>query len=104
MEADRSSSKAALRPTDRPNLRRRAKSGCRPSAASWRTDSESLRLDFFDRRAGRRPPQAVEQRLPIRFIKLQGNIIREHVQDPERRPDPVRPWGTTGLFRVQFAL
>ena len=41
---------------------------------------------------------------PIRFIKLQGNIIREHVQDPERRPDPVRPWGTTGLFRVQFAL
>ena len=41
---------------------------------------------------------------PVRFIKLQGNIIREHVQDPERRPDPARPWGTTGLFRVQFAL
>ena len=41
---------------------------------------------------------------PMRFIKVQGNIIREHVQDPERRPDPARPWGTTGLFRVQFAL
>ena len=41
---------------------------------------------------------------PMRFIKVQGNVIREHVQDPERRPDPARPWGTTGLFRVQFAL
>ena len=41
---------------------------------------------------------------PVRFVKLQGNVIREHVQDPERRPDPARPWGTTGLFRVQFAL
>ena len=41
---------------------------------------------------------------PVRFIKLQGNIIREHLQDPERRPDSARPWGTTGLFRVQFAL
>ena len=41
---------------------------------------------------------------PVRFIKVQGNVIREHVQDPERRPDPARPWGTTGVFRVQFAL
>jgi phosphate-selective porin len=41
---------------------------------------------------------------PVRFVKLQGNVIREHVEDPERRPDPSRPWGTTGLFRVQFAL
>jgi phosphate-selective porin len=41
---------------------------------------------------------------PVRFVKVQGNVIREHVQDPERRPDPARPWGTTGLFRVQFAL
>jgi phosphate-selective porin OprO and OprP len=41
---------------------------------------------------------------PVRFIKLQGNVIREHVQDPERRPDAARPWGTTGVFRVQFAL
>jgi hypothetical protein len=41
---------------------------------------------------------------PMRFIKLQGNVIREHVQDPERRPDPARPWGTIGVFRVQFAL
>ena len=41
---------------------------------------------------------------PVRFIKLQWNVIREHVQDPGRRPDPARPWGTTGLFRVQFAL
>ena len=41
---------------------------------------------------------------PVRFIKLQGNVIREHVQDPERRPDPARPWGTIGVLRVQFAL
>ena len=41
---------------------------------------------------------------PVRFVKLQLNVIREHVEDPERRPDPSRPWGTTGLFRVQFAL
>ena len=41
---------------------------------------------------------------PVRFIKVQGNVIREHVQDPDRRPDPTRPWGTTGVFRVQFAL
>jgi phosphate-selective porin OprO and OprP len=41
---------------------------------------------------------------PVRFVKLQWNVIREHVQDPERRPDPSRSWGTTGLFRVQFAL
>ena len=41
---------------------------------------------------------------PVRFIKVQGNVIREHVQDPERRPDPARPRGTIGLFRVQFAL
>jgi phosphate-selective porin len=41
---------------------------------------------------------------PVRFVKLQWNVIREHVEDPERRPDPSRPWGTTGLFRVQFAL
>ena len=41
---------------------------------------------------------------PVRFIKLQANVIREHMQDPERRPDPARPWGTTGVFRVQFAL
>jgi len=41
---------------------------------------------------------------PMRFIKLQWNVIREHVQDPDRRPDPARPWSTTGVFRVQFAL
>lgn len=41
---------------------------------------------------------------PVRFIKMQWNVIREHVQDPDRRPDPARPWSTTGVFRVQFAL
>jgi phosphate-selective porin len=41
---------------------------------------------------------------PVRFVKMQWNVIREHVQDPERRPDPARPWRTTGVFRVQFAL
>ena len=41
---------------------------------------------------------------PVRFVKVQWNVIREHVQDPDRRPDPARPWGTTGVFRVQFAL
>jgi len=41
---------------------------------------------------------------PVRFIKMQWNLIREHVQDPDRRPDPARPWSTTGVFRVQFAL
>lgn len=41
---------------------------------------------------------------PVRFVKLQWNVIREHVEDPERRPDPSRSRGTTGLFRVQFAL
>ena len=41
---------------------------------------------------------------PMRFIKVQGNVIREHVQDPDRRPIPARPWSTTGVFRVQFAL
>ena len=41
---------------------------------------------------------------PVRFVKMQWNVIREHVQDPDRRPDPARPWGTSGVFRVQFAL
>jgi phosphate-selective porin OprO and OprP len=41
---------------------------------------------------------------PVRFVKLQWNVIRERVDAPERRPDPSRPWGTAGLFRVQFAL
>ena len=41
---------------------------------------------------------------PIRFVKLQWNLIREHLQDPERRPDPARSWSTGTLFRVQFAM
>jgi phosphate-selective porin OprO/OprP len=41
---------------------------------------------------------------PVRFVKIQWNVIREHVQDPGRRADPARPSGTTGVFRMQFAL
>lgn len=41
---------------------------------------------------------------PIRFVKLQFNLIRERVEDPERRPDPVRASVFTRVFRVQFAM
>ena len=32
------------------------------------------------------------------------DVIREHLQDPERRPNPARPWSTGTVFRVQFAI
>lgn len=41
---------------------------------------------------------------PVRFVKLQLNVVREHLADAERRPDPSRAWTTTRVFRVQFAL
>lgn len=41
---------------------------------------------------------------PVRFVKIQFNVIREHLQDPERRPDVARPWVTSGVLRFQFAL
>jgi phosphate-selective porin len=41
---------------------------------------------------------------PIRFVKVQWNLIREHLQDPERRPDPARAWNTGTVFRAQFAM
>lgn len=41
---------------------------------------------------------------PVRSVKLQLNFVREHLGDPERRPDPARAWSTSRLFRVQFAL
>jgi phosphate-selective porin OprO/OprP len=41
---------------------------------------------------------------PVRFVKLQFNLIREHVEDPERRPDPARAWTWSRVFRIQFAL
>jgi phosphate-selective porin OprO and OprP len=41
---------------------------------------------------------------PVRSVKLQFNFVREHLGDPERRPDPARAWSTSRLFRVQFAL
>lgn len=41
---------------------------------------------------------------PVRFVKLQLNVVREHLGDAERRPDPSRAWTTTRVFRVQFAL
>ena len=41
---------------------------------------------------------------PVRFVKVQFNVIREHLQDPERRPSVDRPWVTSGVLRFQFAL
>ena len=41
---------------------------------------------------------------PVRYVKLQFNIVREHLGDPERRPVSTRGWSTSRLFRVQFAL
>jgi len=41
---------------------------------------------------------------PVRFVKIQFNVIREHLQDPERRPDVARPSVTSGVLRFQFAL
>jgi phosphate-selective porin OprO/OprP len=41
---------------------------------------------------------------PVRYVKLQLNIVREHLGDPERRPVSTRAWSTSRLFRVQFAL
>lgn len=41
---------------------------------------------------------------PVRFVKVQFNVIREHLQDPERRPDPTRSSMTSSVLRVQFAL
>jgi phosphate-selective porin len=40
---------------------------------------------------------------PIRFVRLQFNLIREHLEDPERRPDPERSYLYTRIFRMQFA-
>jgi phosphate-selective porin OprO and OprP len=41
---------------------------------------------------------------PVRYVKLQLNIIGEHLGDAERRPDPSRAWSTSRVFRVQFSL
>ena len=41
---------------------------------------------------------------PVRFVKVQFNVIREHLQDPERRPDPSRSTITSSVLRLQFAL
>jgi phosphate-selective porin len=41
---------------------------------------------------------------PVRYLKLQVNLVREHLADPERRPDAGRAWTTSRVFRVQFAL
>jgi hypothetical protein len=35
---------------------------------------------------------------------VQFNVIREHLQDPERRPDPIRSTITSSVLRLQFAL
>lgn len=41
---------------------------------------------------------------PVRYLKLQFNVIRERLDDAERRPDATRPWSTSRLFRVQFSI
>lgn len=41
---------------------------------------------------------------PVRHLKLQLNVIREHLGDPERRPDADASWFTSRVFRVQFSL
>jgi phosphate-selective porin OprO/OprP len=41
---------------------------------------------------------------PVRHVKLQLNVLREHLGDPERRPDADASWFTSRVFRVQFSL
>ena len=41
---------------------------------------------------------------PIRFVRLQFNLIREEVSDPERRPNAARPYTYIRAFRIQFAM
>jgi phosphate-selective porin OprO and OprP len=41
---------------------------------------------------------------PVRHVKLQLNVVREHLGDAERRPDAGRAWSTNRLFRMQFSL
>ena len=41
---------------------------------------------------------------PIRFVRLQFNLIREELSDPERRPDAARAYSYIKAFRVQFAM
>jgi len=40
---------------------------------------------------------------PVRFVKLQFNVVREHLDDPERRPDPARAFVFSRFVRIQFA-
>ena len=41
---------------------------------------------------------------PIRFVKLQFNLVRETLGDPERRPNPTKPVVYSRVFRIQFAM
>jgi phosphate-selective porin len=41
---------------------------------------------------------------PIRFVRLQFNLIREELSDPERRPDAGRSHSYIKAFRIQFAM
>ena len=41
---------------------------------------------------------------PIRFVRLQFNLIREELTDPERRPSATRPYTYIRAFRIQFAM
>ena len=41
---------------------------------------------------------------PIRFVRLQFNLIREELTDPERRPEAARSYSYIKAFRVQFSM
>jgi phosphate-selective porin len=41
---------------------------------------------------------------PIRFVKLQFNLVREQFGDRERHPDPARAAVFSRVFSIQFAL
>ncbi len=41
---------------------------------------------------------------PVRFVKLQFNLVRETLGDPERSPNPANPIVYSRVFRIQFAM
>jgi phosphate-selective porin len=41
---------------------------------------------------------------PVRFVRFQFNLVREHIDDPERRPDPSRATRYYRALRIQFAM
>jgi phosphate-selective porin len=41
---------------------------------------------------------------PVRFVRLQFNLVRERIDDPERRPDPAQAVRYARVLRIQFAM